>query len=406
RLITIAAAALAVAVAVRAERSAKAFALLRVPAAGARAFQASVRPADLVLRNGKYVTPDHAKPEAQAVSVNGDAIPAVGSNQEIQRYVGPSTRVVDLSGALATPGFIDAHVHFTGVGDAARNLKLSTATSWNDIVNMVGDAAKKAKPGEWILGRGWHQEKWSEVPSPNVEGFPLHEALSRVSPNNPVWLTHASGHAGFANAVAMKMAEVTQTTPDPSGGKVLRDAKGDATGLFNERAQSIIGNALARDLATRTPAKVEADLREVIELASREALAKGLTSVHDAGSPASTIEGMRKVADEGRLPPRVWVVLRGDGGRPAADMPTSRMINHGDKRFTVRATKRAIDGALGSRGAWMLEPYSDLPSTSGFNTDSLDDVRMIAELAIRNGYQMAIHAIGDRGNREVLNIYE
>jgi hypothetical protein len=227
-----------------------------------------------------------------------------------------------------------------------------------------------------------------------------------VSPDNPVWLTHASGHAGFANAVAMKMAEVTRSTPDPEGGKILRDADGNATGLFNERAQSLVGNALARDLATRTPAKVEADLREVIELASREALSKGLTSVHDAGSPPLTIEVMKKVVDDRKLPLRVWMMLREDASRLAADMPKYRVVNYGDKRFTVRATKRQIDGALGSRGAWMLEPYSDLPSTSGFNTDSLDDIRMIAELAIKDDYQMAIHAIGDRGNREVLNIYE
>jgi predicted amidohydrolase YtcJ len=368
--------------------------------------QATVRPADLVLRNGKIVTVDESRPVAEALAVSGDTIVAVGSNQEIQAYVGPRTRVIDLKGALATPGFIDAHVHFTGVGDAAKNLKLSTAASWNDIVRMVGDAAKKAKPGEWILGRGWHQEKWSETPSPNVEGFPLHEALSRVSPDNPVWLTHASGHAGFANAVAMKVAEVTKATPDPTGGKILRDQSGNATGLFNERAQSLVASALARDLATRTPAQVEADLRAVIELASREALSKGLTSVADAGSPPSTIEVMKKVVDERKLPIRVWMMLREDASRLAADMPKYRVVNYGDKRFTVRAIKRAIDGALGSRGAWMLEPYADLPSTSGFNTDSLDDIRMIAELAITNDYQMAIHAIGDRGNREVLNIYE
>jgi predicted amidohydrolase YtcJ len=227
-----------------------------------------------------------------------------------------------------------------------------------------------------------------------------------VSPDNPVWLTHASGHAGFANAVAMKMAEVTRATPDPAGGKILRDAGGNATGLFNERAQGIVASALARDLATRTPAKVEADLREVIELASREALSKGLTSVSDAGSPPSTIEIVKKVVDEGKLPVRVWMMLREDASRLAADMPKYRVVNYGDKRFTVRAIKRAIDGALGSRGAWMLEPYADLASTSGFNTDSLDDIRMIAELAITHDYQMAIHAIGDRGNREVLNIYE
>ncbi len=373
---------------------------------GGLAQQASVAAADLVLRNGRIVTVEDARPEAQALAVRGDTIAALGSNQDIAPYIGANTRVIDLGGALATPGFIDAHVHFTGVGEAARNLKLSTAKNWDDIVRMVAEAAKTARPGEWILGRGWHQEKWSEVPSPNVEGFPLHEALSRVSPNNPVWLTHASGHAGFANALAMKAAEVTKSTADPAGGKILKDADANPTGLFNERAQSLVGDALARDRATRTPAQVEADLRQVIELAARESLAKGLTTVSDAGSPPATIEVMKRVVDEGKLPLRVWMMLREDASKLTADMPKYRVVNYGDKRFTVRATKRQIDGALGSRGAWMLEPYADLPSTSGMLTDSLDDIRSAAELAIKNDYQMAIHAIGDRGNREVLNIYE
>jgi len=377
----------------------------QAPQAPARTGAAAVRPADLVLRGGKIVTVDQARPEAQALAVNGDTIVALGSNQDIQRYVGPATRVIDLKGALAVPGFIDAHVHFTGVGEAARNLKLGTARNWDEIVRMVGDAAKKAKPGEWIVGRGWHQEKWSEVPTVNVEGFPLHDALSRVSPDNPVWLTHASGHAGFANALAMKMAEVSKTTPDPDGGKILRDKDGNATGLMNERAQALVGGALARDRATRTAAQIEADLRSVIDLASREALAKGLTSVHDAGSPPSTIEVMKRVVDEGKLPLRVSMMLREEASRLAADMPKYRTIDYGDKRFTVRMTKRAIDGALGSRGAWMLEPYADL-ATTGMATDSLDDIRMIAELAIKHEYQMAVHAIGDRGNRETLNIFE
>ena len=364
------------------------------------------RPVDLVLRGGKIVTVDEARPEVQAMAVQGDTIVALGSDQEMQRFVGPATKVIDLKGALATPGFIDAHVHFTGVGEAARNLKLATARNWDDIVRMVGEAAAKARPGEWIIGRGWHQEKWSEVPSPNVEGFPLHEALSRVSPNNPVWLTHASGHAGFANALAMKIAEIQKTTPDPAGGQILKDKEGNPSGLFNERAQSLVGEALARDRATRTAAQVEADLRQVIALASQEALSKGLTSVHDAGSPPATIEVMKKVVDERKLPVRVWMMLREEAAKLAADMPKYRVVNYGDKRFTVRATKRAIDGALGSRGAWMLEPYADLTTTSGMLTDSLEDIRALAELAIKYDYQMAVHAIGDRGNRETLNIYE
>src|SRR6185503_15097452 len=363
------------------------------------------QPATLVLRGGKIVTVDETKPEAQAMAMRGDTIVALGSNQEIQPYIGSPTRVIDLKGALAVPGLIDAHVHFTGVGEAARNLKLGTAKNWDEIVRMVGDAAKKARPGEWIIGRGWHQEKWSEVPTANVEGFPVHEALSRVSPDNPVWLTHASGHAGFANALAMKAAEVTKTTPDPDGGKILRDKDGNATGLMNERAQSLVGNALARDRATRSAAQVEAELRSVIESASREALAKGLTSLQDAGSPPSTIEVMKRVVDEGKLPLRVSMMMRQDAKQMAVDMPKYRTINYGDKRFTVRMIKRVIDGALGSRGAWMLEPYADL-ATSGMATDSLDDIRMISELAVQHGYQMAVHAIGDRGNRETLNIFE
>src|SRR5437762_40969 len=170
------------------------------------------------------------------------------------------------AGAAAVIVLIALAPHTAGQAPPAAVRPADLVIRGDAIVRMVGEAAKKARPGDWILGRGWHQEKWSEVPSPNVDGFPLHEALSRVSPNNPVWLTHASGHAGFANALAMKMAEVQRTTADPAGGQILKDQDGNPTGLFNERAQSLISGALARDRATRTPAQVEADLREVIAL--------------------------------------------------------------------------------------------------------------------------------------------
>ena len=366
----------------------------------------TVTPADLVLRGGKIVTVDDARPEAQALAARGDTILAIGSNQEIQPYVGPNTRVIDLNGALAIPGFIDAHAHFTGVGQAARNLKLGTATDWDDIVRMVAAAAKTARPGEWILGRGWHQEKWSKRPVPNVEGFPVHAELSKVSPQNPVWLTHASGHAGFANAKAMELAGVTRATRDPEGGTILKSTDGLPTGLFNERAQSIIADALARDRAKRTPAEIRADLRRDVELAAAEGLSKGLTTINDAGSPPATIDLLKTMVDERALPIRIWMMLRETPDRLAIDMPKYRLVNYGDKRLTVRGIKRAVDGALGSRGAWMLQPYSDLPSTSGLNTDSLADIRESAELAMKYDYQLCVHAIGDRGNREALNIYE
>jgi len=374
--------------------------------AAAPAQTRTATPADLVLRGGKIVTVDDARPEAQALAARGDTILAIGSNQEIQPYVGPNTRVIDLNGALAIPGFIDAHAHFTGVGQAARNLKLGTATDWDDIVRMVAAAAKTARPGEWILGRGWHQEKWSKRPVPNVEGFPVHAELSKVSPQNPVWLTHASGHAGFANAKAMELAGVTRATRDPDGGTILKSTDGLPTGLFNERAQSIIADALARDRAKRTPAEIRADLRKDVELAAAEGLSKGLTTINDAGSPPATIDLLKTMVDERALPIRIWMMLRETPDRLAIDMPKYRLVNYGDKRLTVRGIKRAIDGALGSRGAWMLQPYSDLPSTSGLNTDSLADIRESAELAMKYDYQLCVHAIGDRGNREALNIYE
>lgn len=364
------------------------------------------RPADLVLTNGKIVTVEDAQPEVQAMAVNGDTVTALGSNQDIQRYVGPNTKVIDLKGALATPGLMEAHAHFTGVGDAARNLKLADVGSWDDIVRMVGEAAANARPGTWIIGRGWHQEKWSSVPQPNVDGFPLHEALSKVSPNNPVWLTHASGHAGFANAKAMELAGITKASPNPPGGNILRDKAGNATGLFNERAQGLISDALAKSRAGRTPAEVEADLRVQMTLASREALSKGITTVTDAGSPPLTIEVAKKMVDDKTLPVRVWMMIRETPEKLEVDLPKYRVVNYGDKRFTMRAIKRTIDGALGSRGAWMLAPYSDLATTSGLNTDTPGDVRETAALAAKYNFQVAVHAIGDRANREALNIYE
>jgi len=370
------------------------------------AMHAAVGSADLVVRNGKIVTLDDGRPEAQAIAVGGDTIVAIGSNQEIQAYVSASTKVIDLKGALAVPGLIDAHAHFTDVGQAAMALKLASARDWDDIVRMVGDAARRAKPGDWIIGRGWHQEKWLRPATPNVEGFPVHETLSRASPDNPVLLTHASGHAVFANAKAMAVAGITMITPDPPGGKILKDPSGNPTGLFNERAQRLILDALAADRAKRTPAQVEAELRRQIDLASREALSKGLTTVDDAGSPPETIALMKRLVDERRLPIRVWMMLREEPDRLSADMPRERVVNYGDKRFTVRAIKQYGDGALGSRGAWMLEPYADLPSTSGQHADSPEDIRRSAEMALQHDYQLCVHAIGDRANREVLNVYE
>ena len=230
-------------------------ALASVPLRALRQQPAS-QPADLVLTNGKVVTVEDGMPEAQAIAVVGDRIAAIGSSADIKRHVGPKTQVIDLKGQLVIPGFIEGHGHFTGVGQAQLNLNLMKTTSWDQIVAMVGDAAKKAKPGQWIYGRGWHQEKWTTKPEPNVEGFPTHAALSKASPDNPVLLTHASGHASFANAKAMELSGITKETPNPTGGDILKDAQGNPIGAFRETASGLIRRGTGEPRPTDAEAAV------------------------------------------------------------------------------------------------------------------------------------------------------
>jgi predicted amidohydrolase YtcJ len=365
-----------------------------------------VEPATLVLNKGKVVTVDEQRPEAQALAARGDTIVAVGTNEEIAPYIGSETRVVDLGGRLAIPGFIEGHGHFTGVGNARIVLNLTTVKSWDEIVAMVKDAAGKARPGEWIRGRGWHQEKWDKRPEPAVEGFPTHASLSAVSPNNPVVLGHASGHASFANAKAMQLAQVTRSTKNPPGGEILKDAKGEPTGLFRETADGLLDDAYEKARQAMTPEEREADVRREIQLADEEALSKGVTSFQDAGSSFETIDVFKKVASDGKLGLRLWVMIRDSNERMKDRLASYRLVDGYDKHLTIRAIKHTFDGALGSRGAWLLEPYSDLPTTTGLNTTPAATVEETARLAMANGYQLCVHAIGDRANREVLNIFE
>jgi len=372
-------------------------AALRAPV---RQSQAVASPADLVLTNGRVVTVEDSQPEAEAIAMRGDRIVALGSSHDLQKYIGASTRVVDVKGQLVIPGFTEGHGHFTGVGEAQLNLNLMNVRSWDEIVALVAEAVKTAKPGQWIYGRGWHQEKWTAPPLPNVEGFPTHASLDKVSPDNPVVLTHASGHASFVNAKAMAAAGVTRATKSPAGGEILKDASGDPTGLLRETASGLIKEPAG------TPTERLAHGRKVLELADREAVSKGITSFQDAGSPFATIDLMKKMVDEGALGVRLWVMVREGNQAEAPKLAQYRMIDYGNGHLTVRAIKRQIDGALGSRGAWLLEPYSDKPDSTGLNTTSVDSIRETAKLAMANDYQLCVHAIGDRANRETLNIFE
>ena len=357
-------------------------------------------PADLVLLDAKVVTLEDSRPEAQAVAVVGDKIADVGSTADIKRHVGPNTQVIDLAGQLVIPGFIEGHGHFGGVGEAQLNLNLMNVKSWDEIVSMVEQEVKKSKPGQWIIGRGWHQEKWTSPPQPNVEGFPTHASLSRVSPDNPVILTHASGHASFANAKAMEISGVTGKTPNPPGGDFLKDAQGNPTGLFRETASRLIRSDRLG------PEERLARSRKGLELASREVVSKGITSFQDAGSTVGDVDVMKALIDEGKINVRLWIMLRMSNEALAANLAKYRTIDYGNGFLTVRAIKKSIDGALGSRGAWLLEPYSDKPGDTGRNTTTVEEIRAASKLAIQHGYQMCVHAIGDRANRETLNIFE
>jgi predicted amidohydrolase YtcJ len=364
-----------------------------------------IEPADLVLRNGVVATVDASHPRAEAVAVKGGTIVAVGTSREVEAHVGPQTEVIDLGGRFAMPGFIESHAHFTGVGAARLQLDLMKTTSWDEIVAMVAEAASKAKPGEWITGRGWHQEKWNRPPDPAVEGFPTHELLSRAAPDNPVFLTHASGHASVTNAKAMQLAGITRATPNPRGGEILKDATGEPIGVFRETGDALIERALRQDRERRTRDEVEAELDREVELADREFLSKGITSVHDAGASFATVDRYKRFAESGKLGVRLYVMLSESNQSLAANAAKYRMVDAADGHLTVRAVKRLADGALGSRGAWLLEPYADAPST-GLNTYPIDQLAETARIAAANDLQLCVHAIGDRANRETLNVYE
>jgi predicted amidohydrolase YtcJ len=363
-------------------------------------------PADLILMNGRIVTVDKDLPEADALAVIGDRIVAVGSYKKIKAYRGESTRVIDLQDKLAIPGFIESHGHFTGIGEAKMELNLATAKNWDGIVAMVGEAAKQAKPGEWITGQGWHQEKWDKTPQPSIDGLPFHNDLSRVSPNNPVLLTHASGHSCLANAKAMELAGVTRATANPPGGEVVKDAQGNPIGAFIETAQGYIGRALVGYQMKRTPAEIQEREIRSIGLASGECLSKGITSFHDAGASFGTIDLYKSLAEEGKLGVRLYAMVGEENEALKSKLSQYRILGAGQNHLTVRSIKCFMDGALGVRGAWLLEPYTDTPTSTGLNTTPLEAMREIARLAIENDFQLCTHAIGDHGNRETLNIYE
>ncbi|MDG2014177.1 MAG: amidohydrolase, partial [Pirellulaceae bacterium] len=362
--------------------------------------------ADLVLRGGKIVTVDPANPQGEALAVAGDRILAVGTDQEISKFINPQTTILELDGRLATPGFIEGHGHFIGTGQSKMMLDLSTAESWDDVAEQVQTAVAVAPPGEWIIGRGWHQEKWNVKPERLYDGYPTHDKISAISPNNPVLLTHASGHMCFANDFAMREASISGNTEAPAGGEILKDENGTPIGIFRETAQTLLSGAYASSTAKQSDKDRDRLAERAVELAVKECLENGITSFQDAGTSFANIAMLKEMAEQGKIDVRLWIMVRDHLALMEDNLARTKISRHADNFFTVGGIKLSLDGALGPHGAWLLLPYEDLPSSEGLNTAPLETAQTLAALAIKHGYQFCVHAIGDRANREVLDIFE
>ncbi len=364
-------------------------------------------PADLVLRNGRIVTMDDQWPQVSALAVKGDRITAVGSDGEMRRYTGKKTKVIDLKGMLAIPGFIEGHGHFYSLGASLMELELRYAENWEAIIALVAAEAEKKKPGTWIIGRGWHQDKWNTKPEPNVEGLPTHHKLSAVSPQNPVFLSHTSGHGVFVNQAAMQAAGISRRSVDPPGGEIVRDENGEPTGMLREYAAQPARDALKTYQTQRSPEEVEVNMRQQVILAAQNAIENGITSFQDMGSTWEELDHLKMMAAEGSLPIRLYMAIQEPAVEMAEKLADYRLVDYGNNFLTIRCIgEKVLDGALGTHGGWLLEAYTDRPGSFGLNVTPVPEIRHSAELAMKHDYQLAIQGIGDRAARELFNIYE
>ncbi|HEX6573989.1 MAG TPA: amidohydrolase [Gemmatimonadaceae bacterium] len=368
---------------------------LAVITVGSRASsaQAAAAKADLIVVNGNVYTVDDARPRASAFAVRNGRIVFVGSDREARFLAGPSTRVVDAKGQTVIPGMVDAHAHLLGLGTSLRNVQLAGSKSYDEVIAKVVERAKTAKPGEWILGRGWDQNLWPD------KKFPTHEALSRAVPDNPVVLTRIDGHAVLVNAMALKAAGITAATRDPEGGRIERNGDGSPSGVFVDNAGDLLDRVI--------PAPTKQQTREAILAAIAEANKWGLIGIHDAGASRSTIDIYESLAREGKYNLRNYVLISGSDTTDVRHYfnvgPRSALY---DGRIWVRSIKLYADGALGSRGAALLAPYSDDHNNTGLLLTPPAVIQRIATQALRYGFQVGVHAIGDRGNRIVLDAYD
>jgi predicted amidohydrolase YtcJ len=354
--------------------------------------------ADLVLTNGRIYTVDNARPIVSALAVRGGRVVFVGSDAEAKALAIPSTRVIDLRGMTVVPGIVDAHAHLLGLGYMLQSANVAGSTSYQEVIDRVRAWAKDVKPGAWIVGRGWDQTRWAS------REFPTHEALSRAFPSNPVVLERVDGHALLANTKAMELAKITAATAEPSGGRIVKLASGSPSGVFIDNAQSLIRRAI--------PAATRAGKQNAILAAIDECNRWGLTGIHDPGVDVETIAIYEELAKAGNYNLRNYVMLADPGEPTSAAALNNPYLRRGpqsalyDGHLWIRAIKLYADGALGSRGAALLAPYSDDPTNSGLLVSPPGHIRAWAEAGLRRGFQVNVHAIGDRGNRIALDAFD
>ena len=353
---------------------------------------AQTPPPDLVLHNARIYTVDSRNSVAEAVAIAGERIVQVGKDREVLALKSASTRVLDMQGATIVPGFHDAHGHVVGLGASLQDVDLRGTTSYEEVVGRVRRRLASARPGEWIIGRSWDQNDWLE------KAFPTHDLLSAATPNNPVYLTRVDGHAGLANLQAMATAGLTSSSTDPPGGRIMRTADGQPSGVLIDGAQALV--------TSKIPPVGRRQLEDQIELADRELRRVGITMVDDAGADGATVDAYGRLIEVGTIKTRLYVMLRGSLSELTpffARGPVNDVANH---RLAVRSVKIYADGALGSRGAAMLEPYADEPATTGLLVTPPDEVYQQTLAAAKAGFQVGIHAIGDRANREAMDVFE
>jgi predicted amidohydrolase YtcJ len=353
----------------------------------------AAEPTQTVFINGNIYTMNDRQPHAEAIAVKGDRIVFVGSNADAKKYQSAEARTVDLAGKTVVPGLTDSHCHIFGIGERELTLNLEGTNTLEDFLAKVKERVGKTERGKWVTGRGWIETFWKPPQ------FPTRADLDKIAPDNPVVLTRADGHAVIANSAALRIAKIDKATANPFGGEILRDKQtSEPTGMLLDHAQQLVQKNI--------PQPTEAERREAFIVGVKRELSLGWCEIQNAGSSLDDLPPMRQALEAGQSKIRVYNAVYSPGPAGAALLRDGPMLNAFDHRFTQRTIKVVFDGALGSRGAALLAPYSDAPETSGYLTQKESELQPIFEEALRKGIQIETHAIGDRANRLILDLYQ